>query len=71
MIELGNIFAVAKRKDRILVMSLSRRFPTVDLGPLDMDREDALNLAAHLLWVAEPKPGEFERVVEQIKSAIP
>ena len=66
--ELGNIFVVARRKDRILVMGLARRFPTVDLGPLDMDKDEALNLAAYLLLIAAPEGEEFERLVEKIAS---
>lgn len=64
----GNLFSVVARKERILVMSLARRFPTVDLGPLEMDKSEALHLAAYLRVLADPLGEDFEQLVNQMKS---
>ena len=66
MSELGNLFSVGARRERIMVMSLARRFPTVDLGPLDMSKDEALNLAAYLRLIADPTGEEFDRLLNQI-----
>ena len=64
----GNNFSVSKRRERILVMALARRFPTVDAGPLDLSPEEALYFSIYLELVADPTGEERARLKEQMQN---